>query len=119
MENLNYKNKNIEIKYLNNWYNSLISCLPQSRAKIAGFFKDKVASFFKPNTTKYFGKKSWKEKKLRKKKTQKQYEENIIRDIKTLFEQEDDYYELIRGDDFWKIIILNMNVTMIEILTYH
>ena len=38
--------------------------------------------------------------KTKKKKTQKQYEENIIRDIKTLFEQEDDYYELIRGDDF-------------------
>ena len=57
--------------------------------------------------------------KTKKIKTQKQYEENIIRDIKTLFEQEDDYYELIRGDDFWKIIILNMNVTMIEILTYH
>ena len=68
MENLNYKNKNIEIKYLNNWYNSLISCLSQSRAKIAGFFKDKGASLFKSNTTKYFGKKSWKEKKLRKKK---------------------------------------------------
>ena len=38
--------------------------------------------------------------KTKNKKTQKQYEENIIRDIKTLFEQEDDYYELIRGDDF-------------------
>ena len=38
--------------------------------------------------------------KTKKKKTQKQYEENIIRDIKTLFEQEDDYYELIRGDNF-------------------
>ena len=57
--------------------------------------------------------------KTKKKTTQKQYEENVIRDIKTLFEQENDYYELIRGDDFWKIIILNMNVTMIEILIYH
>ena len=54
-------------------------------------------------------------KKLRKPKTQKKSEENIIRDIKTLFEQEDNYYKLIRVDDFQKIIISNMNVTVIEI----
>ena len=55
-------------------------------------------------------------KKLRKPKTQKQSKENIIRDIKTLLEQEDNYFKLIRVDDFWKIIISNMNVTVIEIL---
>ena len=54
-------------------------------------------------------------KKLRKPKTQKQSEENIIRDIKPLFEQEDNYYKLIRVDDFQKIIISNMNMTVIEI----
>ena len=55
-------------------------------------------------------------KKLRKPKTQKQSKENIIRDIKTLLEQEDNYFKLIRVDDFRKIIISNMNVTVIEIL---
>ena len=57
-----------------------------------------------------------KRKKLRKLKTQKQSKENIIRDIKTLLEQEDNYCKLIRVDDFRKIIISNMNVTVIEIL---
>ena len=71
MENSNYKNKNIEIKYLNNWYDSLISYLPQSVGKTADSFKDKVASPFKPNTTKYFGKQSWREKKTKKTKNTK------------------------------------------------
>ena len=45
-------------------------------------------------------------------------ENKIIRDIRTLFEQEEDYYKPKRVV-FGTIIILNMKVMMIKPLTYH
>ena len=44
--------------------------------------------------------------------------DRIIRDIKTLFEQDHDYYKPIREGNFWDLILLDMKVTVIEIKTY-
>ena len=45
MENSNYENKNIEKKYLNNWYEWLTNYIPGPIRKIIGGFKDKVYVF--------------------------------------------------------------------------
>ena len=42
----------------------------------------------------------------------------ILRDIRTLFEQEDDYYKPIRVGSFGTTIISNMKVMVLEIKTY-
>ena len=42
MEKSNCKNKNIEKKYSNTWYHSLIYYIPEPIRKIADGFKDKV-----------------------------------------------------------------------------
>ena len=52
MQKSNHKNKNIEKKYLNTWYDWLMNYIPESIRKIAGGFKDKVVSLFKTNTPK-------------------------------------------------------------------
>ena len=41
MENLSYKNENIEKKRKNTWYNWLIDYIPESIRKIAGGFKER------------------------------------------------------------------------------
>ena len=84
MQKSNHKNKNIEKKYLNTWYDWLMNYIPESIRKIAGGFKDKVVSLFKTNTPKQtlYGR----GKKLSKPKTQKQPEENIIKSIRNLFQ---------------------------------
>ena len=51
MENSNYKNENIETKYLNTLYDWLISYIPEPK-KIVGGFKDKVVNFLKTSTSK-------------------------------------------------------------------
>ena len=67
MEDLNYRNKNIEKKYLNYWYDWLISFIPEPVIKIVGGFKDKVVSVFNTDTSKQtvYGR----EKKIKKRKT--------------------------------------------------
>ena len=52
MEDLNYKSKNIEKKYLNHWYDWLINFIPEPVIKIVGGFKDKIVSLFNTNTSK-------------------------------------------------------------------
>ena len=83
MENLNYKNKNIEKKYLNTWYDWLIDYITEPIRKIIGGFKDKVVSLFNTNTPKQTAYERG--KKLNKPKTQKKSEENIINNIRSLF----------------------------------
>ena len=104
----------------NTWYDWLVNYIPEPVRKSAGDFKDKVISLFKTNTPKQtvYGR--------GKTKTQKQSEGNIInsirnlfilktrkkesKDIKTLFEQEDDnYYKLKKVTNFW-----NYNYTEYE-----
>ena len=83
MENLSYKNENIEKKRKNTWYNWFIDYIPESIRKIAGGFKDKDVSLFKTNTPKQivYGR----GEQLSKPKTQKQFEENIIKSIRNIF----------------------------------
>ena len=52
MENSNYKNKNIETKYLNTWYVWLFNYIPEPIRKIVGGFKDEVVGLFKTNAPK-------------------------------------------------------------------
>ena len=60
-----------------------------------------------------------KKKKIEKRKQNKRVNKGrIIRDIRTLFEQEEDYYEPKRVI-FGIIIILNMKAMVIKIGTYH
>ena len=93
-----------------------------------GGVKDQIMYLFKTNSTKQYSKPKHAKnvygigKKLRKLKIKKQSEDNIIknirnlfwlkkgneaikdkivRDIKTLFEQEEDYYKLVRVAIFW------------------
>ena len=60
------------------------------------------------------------EKKKKKSKIKKIIKGKIIRDIRTLFEQEEeeDYYELKRVSNIWNNIS-SMKVTMIKIEAYH
>ena len=44
MENSNYKNKNIEKKYSNTWYNLFMNYISEPIRKIIGGFKDEVVS---------------------------------------------------------------------------
>ena len=110
MENSNYKNKTIENK------NSNTSPL----GKNVGCFKDKAISLkkntpkqtvherekklSKPKTQKwifFYAKKKEKEEKTRKKEIKfRIIKDKIIKDIRTLFKQED-YYKLIRVGNFW------------------
>ena len=48
----NQKIKNIEIKYLNTWYNWLINYIPEPIRKVVVDFKDKAVSIFNTNTPK-------------------------------------------------------------------
>ena len=120
MENLNYKNKNIDTTYINLWDDYLVNYIPHPIKKLGGFIDNVVIPLKKntpnPNQTIYK-----RRKKLRKPKTQKKCRENIIksirnlfllkkenkevkcrttRDIWTLFEQEDEYYKPKRGGNF-------------------
>ena len=54
MENSNYKNKIIERKYSNTWYDWLINYIPDPIRKIIDNFgfKDKIVSFFNTSTPK-------------------------------------------------------------------
>ena len=113
--------KNRPIK--NTWYDWLINYVPMPIRKFVGCFKDEVVSPFRTNTTKYYGKQTLygRGKKPSKPKTQNQSEENIIKSIRNLFklnkeneaikdriiryiralfEQQDDYYKPIRGGNF-------------------
>ena len=78
----NYKSKTIEIKYLNTWCYWLINYIPEL-LKIMGGFKDKVVTVFKTNThaQTVYGR----ERKLSKRKSQKQSEENIFKNNRNLF----------------------------------
>ena len=69
--------------------------------KTVGGLKVNVVSLFKTNTPKDYGKQIvyGKGKKSNKPK-QKQYEKDKIRDIRTHFEQDDDYYKPIRVGSF-------------------
>ena len=60
------------------------------------------------------------EDRKKKSKIKKIIKGKIIRDIRTLFEQEEeeDYYELKRVSNIWNNI-LSMKVTMIKIEAYH
>ena len=60
------------------------------------------------------------EKKKKKSKIKKIIKGKIIRDIRTLFEQEEeeDYYELKRVSNIWNNIS-SLKVMMIKIETYH
>ena len=92
--------------------------------KLMGDFKDKVVSLFKTNTPKDFGKETLNGSgnRLSKLRIQKQSEDNIIKSIRnlfilkienevikdriirvlrTLFEQEDDFYKGLRVGNFW------------------
>ena len=61
-----------------------------------------------------------KKMKIEKKKSKIKNKGKIIRDIRTLFEQEEeeDYYELKRVSNIWNNIS-SMKVTMIKIEAYH
>ena len=90
--------------------------------KMVGGFKDKVANLFNTNTPKQIA--YGRRKKIRKPKTQRHSGENkinsirffftlkkeikyivikdkIVRDIRALFEEEEDYYKLKRVSNFW------------------
>ena len=117
--NLNKKIKKRPIK--NTWYDWIISYILEPLRKTVGSFKDKVLSFLKTNTLTIHGT----GKNLSKPKIQKQSEENIIksiwnlfklkkenetikdkiiRDIRTLFEEEYDYCKPTRVGNFWNNI---------------
>ena len=83
MENSSYKNKNIEKKYSNNWYDWLTKCIPEPLRKSVGDFKYKVISLFTTNTPKQTG--YGRGKNLSKPKTQKQSEESKINSIRNPF----------------------------------
>ena len=110
-----------------------------------GGAKDKIMSLFKTNTTKDYiksasvknvhhgGKKPWKlkiqkesEDKITKNirtlfkfmKENGTTKDRIIRDIETFFEQEEDFYKSVRVGNFWSNNILNMKVMEIEIKPY-
>ena len=120
MKSSNYKTKGIKKKYLNTWYVWLIHYTPDLITETVGGFKDKVIKLFKTNAHKQtlYGRRQ----KLSEPKAQKQFEENIIksirnifvlkkenreikdiiiRDIRTLFEQEDVYYKPKKASSFW------------------
>ena len=44
--------------------------------------------------------------------------ERVIRNIKNLFEYEDDYYKIVRLGNFWSNNIFNMKVMVIEVKHY-
>ena len=50
MKSSNYKNKNLETKYLNTWYDWLINYILDPIRKIIVGFKGKVINFFKTST---------------------------------------------------------------------
>ena len=50
MKSSNYKNKNLETKYLNTWYDWLINYILDPIGKIIVGFKGKVINFFKTST---------------------------------------------------------------------
>ena len=52
MEHTNYKNKDIEKKYSNTWYDWLINYIPEPIRKVVGGFKYTVVSLFNTNTPK-------------------------------------------------------------------
>ena len=54
----------------------------------------------------------------REKKEKKEIKDRIIRDIRTLFEEEEDYYKAKRVNNSGIMIILNMKVIVIVIKTY-
>ena len=108
----------------NNWYDWLINYIPEHIRENVGGFKDKIVSLFKTNTPKQTvygsGKKLSKPKTTTKKQSEeniinsitslfiqnkenKEIKDRIIRDIRTLFEQEDkeDYYKPKRVSNFW------------------
>ena len=72
MQNSNYKNKNIETKYWNTWYDWLINYIPEPTKNECGL-KDKVLSLFKTNKPKQTV--YWRGKKLIKSKTKKKRSE--------------------------------------------
>ena len=93
----------------NTWYDWLINYIPGPTRKSAGGFKDKIVSLFNTNTPKQTvygrGKKQSKPKTQNKinnirnpfiLKRKKDIKDRIIRDIRTLFEleEEKDYYKL-------------------------
>ena len=106
------------------WYEWLINYIPELIRKTVNRFEDKVLSLFETSTPKDYGEKTMysRGKKPSKPKTQNQFEENIIksirnlfklkretktikdriiRDVRALFEQENDYYKPIRVGNFW------------------
>ena len=82
MVSLNYKNINIQKKYLKIWYNSLSNYITELIRKNLGGFKDKVVSHLNTNTPKQTI--DGRGKKLVKPKTLKKSEENIINSIRNL-----------------------------------
>ena len=85
----------------------LINYIPEPIRKSEDGFKDKDASPFKTNTPKQKQKESAENiiKSIRNlfilKTENKALKDGIIRDIRTLFEQEDDYYKPIKVRNFW------------------
>ena len=75
MENTNYENENIEIKYLNTWYDWLINYNPEPIRKIVNNFKDTVVSLFKQTV---YGSGN------RPNKQKEQSDKNIIKSIRNL-----------------------------------
>ena len=120
MENVNYQNENIETKK-NTRYNWLINYIPELIRKTLSGFQDKIVIFFKTNTPDYGKQTMYKRRKKLSKPNTKKIEENIntsirnlfkikknkvikeriIIDIRTLCEQEDEYYKPIRVGNFW------------------
>ena len=108
----------------NIWYNWSINYIPEPIRKTIGGIKDKVVNLFKTNTPENYGKQTMyqSENKPSQLKIQKQTEDNIIksirnpfklkkenkaikdriiRDIRTLFDQDGDHYKPIGVGNFW------------------
>ena len=100
----------------NTWCDWLINYIPEPIRKSVGGFKDKIVSLFQTNTSKQTvygrGKKLWKPKKQNIKKpfisekNKEKTKDRIIRDIRALFEQEENYYEPKRVSSFWNNIYI-------------
>ena len=83
MERSNYKNKNIDKKYVNTWYDWLINYILEEFWRSSGGFKDKVVTLFKINKPEQIMYAS--RKKLGKPKTHKHSEKNIIKTLEIFF----------------------------------
>ena len=99
------------------WYDWLINYIPQPLKKTAGGVKDQIMSLFKTKVyskskcvkSAYGGGRKQSEdnaiksirNRFKLKKENEAIKDRIIRDIRTLFKQEDDYYKPIKVRNFW------------------